>query len=79
MTLNKYASETARKYNIHACTDVTGFSFLGHLHEMMESGVSCHIWADQIPVFPGAVEAAEVSDHCGRPAEPESSGAACDL
>ena len=59
MTLNKYASETARKYNIHACTDVTGFSFLGHLHEMMESGVSCHIWADQIPVFPGAVEAAE--------------------
>ena len=26
---------------------------------MMESGVSCHIWADQIPVFPGAVEAAE--------------------
>ena len=57
--LNKYASETARKYNIHACTDVTGFSFLGHLHEMMESGVSCHIWADQIPVFPGAVEAAE--------------------
>ena len=59
MTLNKYASETARKYNIHACTDVTGFSFLGHLHEMMESGVSCHIWADQIPVFQGAVEAAE--------------------
>ena len=59
MTLNKYASETARKYHIHACTDVTGFSFLGHLHEMMESGVSCHIWADQIPVFPGAVEAAE--------------------
>ena len=59
MTLNKYASETAWKYNIHACTDVTGFSFLGHLHEMMESGVSCHIWADQIPVFPGAVEAAE--------------------
>ena len=55
----KEQSETARKYNIHACTDVTGFSFLGHLHEMMESGVSCHIWADQIPVFPGAVEAAE--------------------
>ena len=55
----KEQSETARKYHIHACTDVTGFSFLGHLHEMMESGVSCHIWADQIPVFPGAVEAAE--------------------
>ena len=40
MTLNKYASETARKYNIHACTDVTGFSFLGHLHEICREG-SC--------------------------------------
>ncbi len=78
MTLNKYASETARKYNIHACTDVTGFSFLGHLHEMMESGVSCHIWADQIPVFPGAVESGGgVSDSLRQAQpEPESSGAA---
>ena len=22
-----------RKYDVHACTDVTGFSFLGHLHQ----------------------------------------------
>ena len=34
-TLNKYASEIARKYRVHGCTDVTGFSFLGHLHEML--------------------------------------------
>lgn len=26
-TLNKYASLICRKYDIHACTDVTGFSF----------------------------------------------------
>ena len=30
-TLNKYAAECCRNFEIHACTDVTGFSFLGHL------------------------------------------------
>ena len=34
-TLNKNAAEISRKYTVHAATDVTGFSFLGHLHEMM--------------------------------------------
>lgn len=34
-TLNKAAAEIARRYEVHAATDVTGFSFLGHLHEMM--------------------------------------------
>jgi len=33
-TLNKYALEIALKYDAHACTDVTGFGFLGHLNEM---------------------------------------------
>ena len=37
-TLNKYAAECCRKYDVHACTDVTGFSFLGHLHEMLDGG-----------------------------------------
>ena len=31
-TLNKNAAEISRKYTVHAATDVTGFSFLGHLH-----------------------------------------------
>ena len=34
-TLNKTAAQISRKYAVHAATDVTGFSFLGHLHEMM--------------------------------------------
>ena len=34
-TLNKSAAEISRSYDVHAATDVTGFSFLGHLHEMM--------------------------------------------
>ena len=59
MTLNKYASETARKYNIHACTDVTGFSFLGHLHEMMDGRLSCRIDGSAVPVFPEALDYAD--------------------
>lgn len=50
-TLNKYAAEICSDYEIHACTDVTGFGFLGHLHEMMHGKLSCRIWADQVPVI----------------------------
>lgn len=48
-TLNKTASGIGRKYEIHACTDVTGFGFLGHLHEMMDGRLSCRIEADKVP------------------------------
>lgn len=50
-TLNKRASEICQKFEIHACTDVTGFGFLGHLHEMMDGRTSCEIFTEQIPVF----------------------------
>lgn len=50
-TLNRRASEICRKYEIHACTDVTGFGFLGHLHEMMDGRHSCQIYAEQVPVM----------------------------
>lgn len=50
-TLNKYASEICRKYDVHACTDVTGFSFLGHLHEMLDGKLNCHIDASEVPVI----------------------------
>ena len=58
-TLNKKASEICRKYAIHACTDVTGFGFLGHLHEMMDGRLRCRIYADQVPVFPEALSYAD--------------------
>ena len=54
--LNKYASEICRKYEIHACTDVTGFSFLGHLHEMLDGRLSAEVIAEQIPVISGAAD-----------------------
>ena len=57
--LNKSASHICHSYEIHACTDVTGFGFLGHLHEMMDGRLSSVIYADQVPVFDGAMECAE--------------------
>ena len=36
-SLNKKAKETARKFTVHACTDVTGFGLLGHCSEMAEA------------------------------------------
>ena len=57
--LNKTAAEISRKYTVHAATDVTGFSFLGHLHEMMGGKLSCIIDAHAVPVLPGAEKAAD--------------------
>ena len=58
-TLNKTAAEISRRYAVHAATDVTGFSFLGHLHEMMGGRLSCVIYAQDVPVLPGAEKAAD--------------------
>ncbi|GMB00473.1 selenide, water dikinase SelD [Pelosinus sp. IPA-1] len=54
-TLNKYAAEIIGKYRVHACTDVTGFSFLGHLQEMLGDGFGAEIDSLQIPYIPEAV------------------------
>ena len=58
-TLNKYAAECCRKYDVHACTDVTGFSFLGHLHEMLDGAHNCRIEAGAVPVFSEALRHAD--------------------
>ena len=57
--LNKYAAECCRGYDVHACTDVTGFGFLGHLHEMMDGKLSCRIYVNRVPVIPQALEYAD--------------------
>lgn len=58
-TLNKYAAEILAKYPVHACTDVTGFSLLGHLHEMLDGRLGCVLQQEQIPVFTEALEYAD--------------------
>lgn len=56
-TLNKRGAEILRPLPVHACTDVTGFGFLGHLAEMVAgSGKSVQITASSIPCFPGVLE-----------------------
>ena len=56
-TLNKVAAEVMEDYPVHACTDITGFGFLGHLAEMVSgSGYGVWIKADSVPVYPEALE-----------------------
>jgi len=58
-TLNRRASEISRNFTVHACTDVTGFGFLGHLHEMMDGRLSCIIEAGNVPIIPEAIKHAD--------------------
>lgn len=58
-TLNKTAAQCCKAFSIHACTDVTGFGFLGHLHEMMDGRLSCRIHAQSVPVFDEALAQAD--------------------
>ncbi len=58
-TLNKYAAQIMYKYDVSACTDVTGFSFLGHLSEMISPGVTALIYSKCVPVIEEAYEYAK--------------------
>ena len=58
-TLNKYASEIMKKYQVHGCTDVTGFGFLVHLCEMLTDQYSACIDASAIPYIPECPEYVE--------------------
>ena len=61
VTLNRKASEWMQSMGAHACTDITGFGFIGHALEMAKaSGVGMMIWSEKIPVFPEAMEYARV-------------------
>jgi len=59
--LNKYAYERAKKYNIHAATDITGFGFLGHAFEMaFASNVSFEIHQENVKYIEEAKEYAKI-------------------
>ncbi len=58
-TLNAAASRVMCDLGVSACTDITGFSLLGHLHEMlMESGVSAELDYQAVPLYPQTEEMA---------------------
>ncbi len=59
--LNKAASEAMMSVGVHACTDITGFGFLGHASEMLEdTEVGMVIDSSQVPFFPEARAFAEI-------------------
>lgn len=59
-TLNKTAAETMEPYDVHACTDVTGFGLMGHTLEMAKgSGCGIRIKQSDVPVLPRVRELAE--------------------
>lgn len=58
LTLNRAACEAMLQYEVHGCTDVTGFGLLGHAREMaLASGVTLEIEAAGVPLLHGALSA----------------------
>jgi selenide,water dikinase len=71
-TLNRSAAEQLHAIiernvaAVGAVTDVTGFGLAGHAWEIAErSHVAITIWSDQLPLYPGALKAAEAGTRTG--------------
>ena len=61
VALNRTASEWMREFGAHACTDITGFSFIGHALEMAAaSRVGMVVQSKAVPVLPEAMEYAKL-------------------
>ncbi len=57
LALNRCACEWMLEWDVHACTDITGFGLIGHAREMaVASGVTLEIDVDRVRFLPGAVE-----------------------
>jgi len=55
--LNKKPIETALNFDIHSCTDITGFGIIGHSLEMATgSGVQINLFYKELPLYPHALE-----------------------
>ncbi len=59
-TSNATAAQRLSQDASHACTDITGFGFLGHLYEMLgDDQRSVHLDLDRIPLLDGALRASQ--------------------
>lgn len=57
--LNRDAAAALQGFTVHACTDVTGYGLLGHLHSMLRgSGVGARLDAGAIPFVTEVLELA---------------------
>lgn len=60
-TLNKSARDIMINFQVHACTDITGFGLLGHALEMAKSSdVQIELAIKQVDFIPEALEFAEM-------------------
>jgi selenide, water dikinase len=60
LTLNRGAAEEMLRFDVHGCTDVTGFGLIGHAREMaLASNVTIEIACDCVRLLPGALEYAQ--------------------
>jgi len=57
LELNSKSSKAMINSGVHACTDVSGFSLIGHLIEMLASNqLSAEISLEMIPIMSGALD-----------------------
>lgn len=60
-TLNKYAKECTKGLDVHSCTDITGFSLVGHSYEMASgSNKTIEIFSECVPVIDEALDYAKM-------------------
>lgn len=60
-SLNNEPAEEFNDFHISACTDVTGFGFIGHACEMIDDNLSgIKIYKENVPVIPEAVDFAQM-------------------
>ncbi|MEG0295284.1 MAG: selenide, water dikinase SelD [Clostridium sp.] len=60
-TLNKYAKESLKDLTVNACTDITGFSLLGHGYELASgSNKSIELFSGSMPILSKALEYAKM-------------------
>jgi len=56
-SLNKKAIEIALNFDVHACTDITGFGIIGHSLEMANgSKIQINLLYNKLPFYPNALE-----------------------
>jgi len=64
--LNGKAMEVALNFEIHACTDITGFGILGHSLEMAKgSGLQIDLIFDRLPLYPNALKMYQKGENTG--------------
>jgi selenide,water dikinase len=57
LQLNRRACERMLEFDVHGCTDITGFGLIGHAREMAcASQVTLEIEVDRVRFLPGALE-----------------------